>query len=62
MLNNSLKTINKTKQTKITQYFKKEKEDKDLILINENFKERMEEKLFKTANDLLYENNYWCRC
>ena len=49
--------ITNKKQTKITKYFKKiekQKETKQKRKRNNNWD-------FKTPNDLLYENNYWCR-
>jgi hypothetical protein len=47
--------ITNKKQTKITKYFKKNEKQK------ETKRKRDYDLKFKTPNDLLYENNYWCR-
>ncbi len=44
------------KQTKITYYFKKIEKEKET-----KQKRKREDWDFKTPNDLLYQNNYWCR-
>ncbi len=46
--------ITNKKQMKITEYFKKKEKEKEK-------KRKREEWDFKTPNDLLYQNNYWCR-
>ena len=48
--------LNVCKQSKITKYFKKIEKEKET---KQKRKDRDWD--FKTANDLLYENNYWCR-
>jgi len=50
--------ITNKKQMKITEYFKKKEKEKEK---KQKRKERDDDLNFKTPNDLLYENNYWCR-
>lgn len=49
--------LNVCKQSKITKYFKKIEKEKE----TKQKRKRDDDLNFKTANDLLYENNYWCR-
>ena len=49
--------ITNKKQTKITDYFKKIEKQKE----TKRKRNRDYDLKFKTPNDLLYENNYWCR-
>ena len=50
--------ITNKKQMKITEYFKKKEKEKE----KKQKRKRDDDLNFKTPNDLLYENNYWCRC